>query len=70
MPQVEAPQAREAEEVRCFCGATGPTQAPEDFRGLWLQCDRCRYWQHGSCVGHPTKAPEGSPRHKPCSKNP
>lgn len=68
MPQVEKPPARtlpgvkqEPEVVRCFCGATSTGQAPEGFSGLWLQCDRCGCWQHGECVGHPSKAPEGTP---------
>ena len=60
IPQVETSPAQKAEEVRCFCGATVTCQTPDGFSGLWLQCDRCRYWQHGDCVGHPTTAPKGT----------
>lgn len=28
-----------------------PTMLPEDAGGLFIQCDVCKVWQHGGCVG-------------------
>jgi len=28
-----------------------PELAPEDAGGLFIQCDTCKVWQHGGCVG-------------------
>ena len=55
----EAPAGELDEVVRCSCGASSAQQSTSDFSGLWLQCDRCKCWQHGPCVGHPDKAPTG-----------
>ncbi|CAK0735069.1 hypothetical protein CVIRNUC_000523 [Coccomyxa viridis] len=55
----EAPAGELEEVVRCSCGASSAQQSASDFSGLWLQCDRCKCWQHGPCVGHPDKAPKG-----------
>jgi hypothetical protein len=52
----------EDERLRCVCGQTdysGPLDFPgplrmetlEDTDELFVQCDTCRVWQHGSCVG-------------------
>ena len=52
----------EDERLRCVCGQTdysGPLDFPgplrmetlEDTGELFVQCDTCRVWQHGSCVG-------------------
>lgn len=27
------------------------TALPEDAGGLFIQCDMCKVWQHGGCVG-------------------
>ncbi|KDQ21769.1 hypothetical protein BOTBODRAFT_26195 [Botryobasidium botryosum FD-172 SS1] len=35
----------EEEETRCVCGRND-----EDI-GMMIQCDTCKVWQHGSCVG-------------------
>ena len=59
MQAEEAPAGELDEVVRCSCGASSAQQSAPDFLGLWLQCDRCKCWQHGSCVGHPDKAPKG-----------
>ena len=33
-------------------GLTGsPNMPPEDAGGLFIQCDVCKVWQHGGCVG-------------------
>ena len=59
MQTEEAPAGELDEVVRCSCGASSAQQSASDFSGLWLQCDRCKCWQHGPCVGHPDKAPKG-----------
>ena len=59
MQTEEAPAGELDEVVRCSCGASSAQQGAPDFLGLWLQCDRCKCWQHGPCVGHPDKAPKG-----------
>lgn len=57
----------EDEAVRCICGSeeyTGrpPVDGPdldffaafeltEDVTGFFVQCDICKVWQHGACVG-------------------
>lgn len=28
-----------------------PTDVPEELSGFFLQCDECKVWQHGGCVG-------------------
>jgi len=28
-----------------------PVSAPEDSTGWFIQCDTCKVWQHGGCVG-------------------
>src|SRR5579862_6619256 len=33
-------------EVRCLCGDN------EDDGGFMIQCDMCRKWQHGQCMGY------------------
>lgn len=30
---------------------TAPASLPEDTGGLFIQCDVCKVWQHGGCVG-------------------
>lgn len=30
---------------------TEPAAPPEDAGGLFIQCDVCKVWQHGGCVG-------------------
>ena len=57
----------EDEAVRCICGSDDypgppPEDAPdaefflqheltEDVTGFFVQCDVCKVWQHGACVG-------------------
>lgn len=57
----------EDEAVRCICGTEDypgppPADAPEaefflahelteDVTGFFVQCDVCKVWQHGACVG-------------------
>jgi len=28
-----------------------PTEITEDLAGFYVQCDICKVWQHGACVG-------------------
>lgn len=60
-------QDEEDEAVRCLCGAEDypgrpPVEGPdaeffagieltEDVTGFFVQCDICKVWQHGACVG-------------------
>lgn len=60
-------QDEEDEAVRCICGAEEyPGRPPvegsdadffaaieltEDVTGFFVQCDVCKVWQHGACVG-------------------
>ena len=60
-------QDEEDEAVRCICGAEDypgrpPVEGPdaeffagieltEDVTGFFVQCDVCKVWQHGACVG-------------------
>ncbi len=30
---------------------TSPTEDEEEQFGFWIQCDTCKAWQHGQCVG-------------------
>lgn len=48
-PTVEEEVSHEEEEgeTRCVCGEIDP---PDDS-GLYIQCENCSVWQHGSCVG-------------------
>lgn len=34
--------------VQCVCGCQ---EKDRNYRGTWIQCEECRYWQHLSCVG-------------------
>lgn len=43
----EASHEEEEGETRCVCGEIDP---PDDS-GLYIQCEQCSVWQHGSCVG-------------------
>jgi hypothetical protein len=61
------PQDEEDEAVRCICGndeypGRPPVDSPdadifaaveltEDVTGFFVQCDVCKVWQHGACVG-------------------
>lgn len=31
--------------------STAPTALAEDAGGMFIQCDVCKVWQHGGCVG-------------------
>ncbi|CAM1501717.1 Fc.00g037010.m01.CDS01 [Cosmosporella sp. VM-42] len=60
-------QEEEDEAVRCICGSEDypgrpPVDGPdadffaaieltEDVTGFFVQCDVCKVWQHGACVG-------------------
>ncbi|PNY28114.1 histone deacetylase complex subunit cti6, partial [Tolypocladium capitatum] len=60
-------QDEEDEAVRCICGSEDypgrpPVEGPdadffaaieltEDVTGFFVQCDICKVWQHGACVG-------------------
>lgn len=48
-PTVEEEVSHEEEEgeTRCVCGEIDPP----DESGLYIQCEQCSVWQHGSCVG-------------------
>ena len=68
-------QDEEDEAVRCLCGSEDypglpPVEGPdaelfasieitEELMGFFLQCDICKVWQHGACVG--IFSAEGSP---------
>lgn len=56
-PMVEGDTAGDpqCERIDCVCGAV----AEDDYVGLWLQCEMCKAWLHGSCVGCPQKPPSG-----------
>jgi hypothetical protein len=52
----------EDEITRCICGhqeypglqydiETGSPTPDDDVGGLFIQCDSCKVWQHGGCVG-------------------
>lgn len=63
----DEPQDEEDEAVRCICEAEEyPGRPPaddgdadffegieftEDVTGFFVQCDICKVWQHGACVG-------------------
>lgn len=65
--EVEEDQAEENEVTRCVCGQQEYPGPPEikhsksnhpavdaqsdDAGGLFIQCDVCKVWQHGGCVG-------------------
>lgn len=39
-------------EAKTTHPSTAPSEpAPEDAGGLFIQCDTCKVWQHGGCVG-------------------
>jgi hypothetical protein len=55
-------QEEEDEITRCICGhlgsrglqyniETGSPTPVDDLGGLFIQCDGCKVWQHGGCVG-------------------
>lgn len=60
-------QEEDDEAVRCICGSEDypgrpPVEGPdadffasieltEDVTGFFVQCDVCKVWQHGACVG-------------------
>jgi hypothetical protein len=55
-------QEEEDEVTRCICGLqefpglqydidTGSPTPDDDLGGLFIQCDSCKVWQHGGCVG-------------------
>ncbi|KAK5990982.1 Putative histone deacetylase complex subunit cti6 [Cladobotryum mycophilum] len=64
---VDEIQEEEDEAVRCICGSEEypgrpPVDGPdadffasieltEDVTGFFVQCDICKVWQHGACVG-------------------
>lgn len=56
------------ERVDCPCGAYSdrPEEEEGSYDGLWLQCETCLAWQHGACVGHPRRAPQGDYICGPC----
>lgn len=43
--------AEEDEVTRCVCGYQEYPGLPSDAGGLFIQCDICKVWQHGGCVG-------------------
>ncbi|KAI9676037.1 MAG: hypothetical protein M1817_000780 [Caeruleum heppii] len=49
---IAAPNPTEAKDDT-DANATAPTATilPEDSGGLFIQCDICKVWQHGGCVG-------------------
>lgn len=48
------------ERIQCVCSVTSDTPDAEDYDGLWVQCDKCNAWLHGSCVGFAKRAPTGT----------
>ena len=45
---------QENEITRCICGYQdyqGGEDDQSDTNGLFIQCDQCKVWQHGFCVG-------------------
>ncbi|KAB8556622.1 hypothetical protein FH972_025658 [Carpinus fangiana] len=65
-PGVEDDDGEEEEITRCVCrrleypgppvplkdvAGTSMDSLPEDAGGLFIQCDICKVWQHGGCVG-------------------
>ncbi len=51
-------QIKARERIQCPCGVSDADADPEDHTGLWVQCDACLVWQHGTCVGL-ARAPRG-----------
>jgi hypothetical protein len=45
-----------ADEGQMYCLCEDPAADPDD--GVWLQCDECRRWCHGACVGLSLEAAE------------
>ncbi|KAK9844148.1 hypothetical protein WJX81_006007 [Elliptochloris bilobata] len=45
--------------VDCVCGVTNADPRVRDYVGLWVQCDACGAWLHGTCIGFPRRAPPG-----------
>lgn len=56
----EAEEAPKQERIDCICGVRGEpgSDAEDGYEGLWVQCDACAAWLHGSCIGL-KQAPRG-----------
>ncbi|KAG2482055.1 hypothetical protein HYH03_018991 [Edaphochlamys debaryana] len=55
-------KGRQRDRVDCACGLQcDDMEDPEveEYGGLWIQCDACAAWMHGSCVGV-KRAPRGA----------
>ncbi|CAI6340913.1 unnamed protein product [Periconia digitata] len=49
--ELEDEITEEDEVTRCLCGQQEYPGPPSDAGGLFIQCDICKVWQHGGCVG-------------------
>jgi hypothetical protein len=58
------------EGIRVVEGLADPrsitADVPEDLAGFFVQCDLCKVWQHGGCVGIPSE--EESPEEYFCEE--
>ncbi|GBE80614.1 predicted protein [Sparassis crispa] len=50
--QPEEEEEEEAGVTRCICEGTGADD-DADIGEFMIQCEMCKTWQHGQCMGHP-----------------
>lgn len=54
--------SKESQDAELF----GTSDLPDEVSGFYVQCDICKVWQHGACVGIMTE--ESSPDEYFCEK--
>ena len=50
-PGLPTPLAEEEKQRAKQDGAATPEEIADDSSGIFIQCDICKVWQHGGCVG-------------------
>lgn len=60
MPVLTGDGARSGIKSTTLSGLGASSLLAEDAGGLFIQCDVCKVWQHGGCVGimEESKSPE------------